>query len=361
MHPSFKNWLRARLLVGLGLVLGVLSVACSPASRTVAPGFFVPAYPGLPPLKSAQSARAPAQISQKKPIQPPRRSVRRSSQRAFARLEMPYKLGHSRRYRSQAEYAQSIRERRHWNRGGVGQLLSPIPAMKGHPKPRVIVNVDSLQGPHKKSEVLRLARRYHWKAVVDCYRLGAYKNSQLRGWTNAQVSVAPSGVVRAAQLRSTELPDERVAQCITDKLRNLRFSRKNKGSRAILSIRVAPGDEPTPPPEEAIVPGPGLLDQDAVRLTLIEGMPDVMACYRASFVYAPELWGRLIVRFYVDDYGRVKGAYEVGTRFPAQRVVQCLLRKMRRLRFPNTDGGEIRFLVPLRLWSERSNHRPSGG
>ena len=79
------------------------------------------------------------------------------------------------------------------------------------------------------------------------------------------------------------------------------------------------------------------------------------ACYRAAFSYAPELWGRILIRFHLTEKGRVDEAFEdEETKFPDPRVRQCVIREARKLKFARPKEGDLRFMVPLRLWNSRS-------
>ena len=83
-------------------------------------------------------------------------------------------------------------------------------------------------------------------------------------------------------------------------------------------------------------------------------LPTFEACYQAALGYAPELWGRLGIRFHVTEKGQTDEAFEVESQFPDERVTLCVLRAARKLRFPRPSGGDLRFVVPLRFRTERS-------
>jgi hypothetical protein len=271
-------------------------------------------------------------------------------------METPYKLGERPEPRSQEAYRQEIYELRHWGKGGMGELIGDAPGVIGHPDPRVTVNVARVKGPHDPNDIQRLARRNHWINVVRCYRLGAHKNSELRGWTKAVVSVTRAGEVIKPHLLETDLEDKEVAGCMVEKLRTLKLAAAKAVSQAWIDMRVGPGDEPMPPPEDLIVPGDGTLPSEAMAKGARAGMPELEACYRAAFSYAPALWGRILIRFHLTDQGKLDEAFEAGTQFPDARVSQCVVRAARKLKFDKPEGGEIRFVVGLRFHSDRSKH-----
>ena len=105
-------------------------------------------------------------------------------------------------------------------------------------------------------------------------------------------------------------------------------------------------DGATPPSAD------GLL---ALRGVIEAALPRFEACYRPAFAYAPGLWGRLGVRFHITERGKVDEAFEFETHFPDERVALCALRAARELSFPKPTGGDMRFVVFLRMHTDRSD------
>lgn len=269
-------------------------------------------------------------------------------------IETPYKLEERPPPSSQQAYKDDIMDRRKWNSGGMGELTGEPPGVEGHPDPRVIVNLDEVSGGIEEKTLVRVARKYHWINVVRCYRLGAYKDRHLRGWTKGKLVVAANGRVKKASFESTDLKDEEVARCVIDKLRTIEFPPAKRETRAVVSVRVGPGDEPMPPPKDLIVPGDGVLSLEAMRAGVRAGEEAILKCYRDAFAYAPGLWGRIILRFHVTKYGQTDEAFEAGSRFPDAHVAQCVVHAARELKFARPDGGDIRFVVPIRLWNDQT-------
>ena len=121
-----------------------------------------------------------------------------------------------------------------------------------------------------------------------------------------------------------------------------------------MELQIGHGDEPVPPPPAHVVPGEGEIPPEAIRAVVLGALPAFEACYRPALEYAPELWGRLGIRFHVSEDGKTDEAFEVESRFPDERVSLCVLRAARKLRFPAPVGGDLRFIVPLRFRSDRS-------
>jgi hypothetical protein len=333
------------------LLLSAL-VACDPAAQPRQPVSPAPAprpvaSPAPQPIASAPVVPAPPPEPPAPPPEPPL-EVR-------VVMETPYKMDARVDEPTQAQWLVAFRERRLWNRGALGDLVGEPAAVQGHPDPRVIVNVDKLEGPHDADKVQRTARKHHWINVVNCYRIGWYKKPDLEGWTHGEATIASGGAVLRPKLVDTELEDEEVAKCVVDKLRSLKMPRAEKSSRAFLAIRVGPGDEPVPPPDDLLVPGDGELSVDDMRAGVEPALPAFEQCFRAALDYAPGLWGRLELRFHVTDKGKLDEAFEgVDTMFPDARVRQCVVAEARKLKFKKPKDGDLRFFVPLRFSTNRA-------
>lgn len=355
------RWSEAAFFAGL-----VASVACAPGPRWEPPTVpVVPPPPLVPGAKTSDSADLAAAFDEitaagSTPLEPaepspPPAPVEPPGPEVTILLETPYKMDERPNQKTYEAQREDILDRRHWNTGGMGELVGEPPGPEGHPDPRVTVTVDKVHGPHSKKTLQRIARKYHWINVVRCYRLGAYEDPHLRGWTKARFDLSSGGKARGRKLLDTELKDRAVADCMVDKLADVPFGGARAGSRVWVRMKVSPGDEPMPPPEEEIVPGEGTLPLEAMTAGVEAGREAFEACYRAAFDYAPGVWGRIILRFHVTEHGKLDGAFEAGSRFPDARVQQCILHAARKLSFPKPEGGDIRFMVPIRLWTDRAD------
>ncbi len=323
-------------------------ISLPPAPQTARPAMTAPTADPPPPVAPAVAPKVAPVASIEPPADP--------GPIVTIALETPYKLGERAEPKTQEEYRADILERRHWNSGGLGELVADQPGVEGHPDPRVIVNVIDVDGPHDAKKIERVARKYHWIHVVRCYQLGAWKDPLLRGWTKARLTIGADGRGKKPKLVDTELADGEVARCMVKKLVEIDYPPASKASNVRIEMRVSPGDEPMPPPEEEAVPGDGTLPVEAMRDGVEAGRAALEGCYRAGLLYAPKLWGRLLVRFHLSDHGVLDEAFEAGSRFPDPRTRQCLLHELRKLKFARPTGGDIRFVVPIRFYSDRSDH-----
>ncbi|KYF87071.1 hypothetical protein BE17_38050 [Sorangium cellulosum] len=260
-------------------------------------------------------------------------------------IEPPYKLGQHPVPRGQAEAA----ERDRWNAGGRGDPPAPPPAAEGHPLPRIIVDIAKVKGPLKARDVERIARRHLWIHVYSCYRLRAYRDPSLHGKTTVRLTVSRAGKVTGARATASTLSAPDVVSCLAERARSLPLPAAKAGSTVVATLQVYPGDDPVEPPPSVLAPGPGELGPEAISAAAAEALPAWRSCYEAALAGAPELWGRLAIRFHVTDSGAVDEAFEVESRFPDERLTRCVLRRARSLTFPAPAGGDLRFVMPLRL------------
>jgi hypothetical protein len=193
-----------------------------------------------------------------------------------------------------------------------------------------------------------------WGKVVECYGLGAYKNQKLRGTSTVAFKLTRAGKVIAPRAQRSTLQAPEVLSCLTEKTKLLLLPKARAPSQVTVEVQVGPGDEPIPPPPRLITPGTGTLPEEVIHGVVIAALPSFEACYRPALSYAPELWGRLGIRFHLTDSGKLDEAFEVESRFPDERVTLCVLHAARALKFPKPAGGEMRFIVPLRFWSDRA-------
>ncbi|WP_437999235.1 AgmX/PglI C-terminal domain-containing protein [Sorangium sp. So ce185] len=318
--------------------------AGAPAPSVASTAASSAAAPSSPPAPSAPPPAAPS-VADAAPPAAPSAADAAALQGPSIAIEPPYKLGQHPVPRGQAEAA----ERDRWNAGGRGEPPAPPPPAEGHPLPRIIVDIDKVNGPLKAREVERIARRHLWIHVYACYRLRAYRDPSLHGKTTVRLTVSRAGKVTGARATSSTLSAPDVVSCLAARARSLPLPRAKAGSTVVATLQVYPGDDPVEPPPSVLAPGPGELRPDAIEAALAEAMPAFRSCYDAALAGAPALWGRLAIRFHVTDSGAVDEAFEVESRFPDERLARCVLRRARALTFPAPEGGDLRFVVPLRF------------
>jgi hypothetical protein len=268
-------------------------------------------------------------------------------------IEPPFRLDRRIFPKERADFLAELADREKWNKGGMGALAAELPPVPGHPAPKVIIDVTHAGGPLTAAEMQRLLRAKFWIKVVECYGIAAWKDPKLRGTTSLTIAVSSTGAITAARALKTTLAADEVAKCYAQKLRNVTLPKAKKRTSASVEIQVGPGDEPIAPPASLLVPGEGELSPEEMRAVVEAARPELTACYQRALEYAPELWGRLGIRFHVTEKGKTDEAFEAESQFPDERVTLCVLRAARKLMFPVPKGGDIRFIVPLRFSTAR--------
>ncbi|MFT3773306.1 MAG: AgmX/PglI C-terminal domain-containing protein [Minicystis sp.] len=269
-------------------------------------------------------------------------------------VEDPFRLDRRIFPSTKEAFLADLKDRTAWNQGGLGELTSPLPPVPGHPAPKVIIDVTRASGAIRAADAQRVLRKGLWIKVVECFSLAAYKDQKLRGAVKLAATVSATGKVSSARATQHNFPDDEVPRCLGNQLRAFAMPKAKGRTTLALEIQIGHGDEPVPPPASLIVAGDGELTPEQVRTAIEGAQPEFEGCYRAALAYAPELWGRMGIRFHVTEKGKTDEAFEVESRFPDERVSLCVLRAARQIVFPKPVGGDLRFIVPLRLWSERS-------
>lgn len=107
-----------------------------------------------------------------------------------------------------------------------------------HPEPRVIVDVFSVQGPHKPDRVQHSAR-YGWKRIVHCYKASGTKG---RAVVTLELVLSGAGEVARARGIVFEPKDRELTSCLATILLGLSMPKASTDSTAHVAIQLSPGD-----------------------------------------------------------------------------------------------------------------------
>ncbi len=83
----------------------------------------------------------------------------------------------------------------------------------------------------------------------------------------------------------------------------------------------------------------GALDKDIIRRIVRAHINEVRACYNRGLELDPTLAGTLTVDFTIDAAGRVSAATEASTTVADRKVNACIVRAVKRWKFPKPQGG----------------------
>ena len=109
-----------------------------------------------------------------------------------------------------------------------------------------------------------------------------------------------------------------------------------------------------PPPARPRPPPPRGIPRPAVRQVLKQAMPRLRQCYERELLANPELAGQVIARVAVLADGTVEDVRGEKIRLASGIAVACIFRTLRRLRFPQPEGGPVRLTIPLMFEPEES-------
>lgn len=124
--------------------------------------------------------------------------------------------------------------------GKVGSAFADGTRRPPHPEPRVIVNVLSVNGPHKPDRVQHDVR-FGWKRIVRCYKAQSAKEKAV---VMLELVVSGAGSVTRGRRLVFEEKDGELAACLAETLTGLSMPKAPADSRADIEIRLSPGDAP---------------------------------------------------------------------------------------------------------------------
>ncbi|HJK92225.1 MAG TPA: AgmX/PglI C-terminal domain-containing protein [Polyangiaceae bacterium LLY-WYZ-15_(1-7)] len=103
----------------------------------------------------------------------------------------------------------------------------------------------------------------------------------------------------------------------------------------------------------------GPLPREAVRRVLRRHERELRHCYATARREQPELAGRLLVEFEIGPQGRVGSARVTENGLGHAALAQCVVRRLRRWRFPHPDvGGTVRVRSPFVFATVRRRGAP---
>ena len=100
-------------------------------------------------------------------------------------------------------------------------------------------------------------------------------------------------------------------------------------------------------PARAAAPAPRGVPRNRLREVLRRAMPRVRRCYERELTSNPKLAGEVVVQIKIATDGTVDEASFQKSTLESRVVKGCILRLLRRLRFPRPLGGPAQIAVPL--------------
>lgn len=91
----------------------------------------------------------------------------------------------------------------------------------------------------------------------------------------------------------------------------------------------------------------GEIDEGTVRRVALRHMAAIKYCYEKALIRDPNAKGKIVVRITIGQTGRVVEADIESSTIKDAEMLSCILRMVRRWRFPNPKGGEVVVTYPF--------------
>ena len=85
----------------------------------------------------------------------------------------------------------------------------------------------------------------------------------------------------------------------------------------------------------------GALPKEVIQKVINDSKKKIRYCYEKALAREPSLAGRVGIRFIIAADGRVAKAQVDDSTIGSVAVEKCMLRVIRRMKFPNPAGGGI--------------------
>ena len=93
--------------------------------------------------------------------------------------------------------------------------------------------------------------------------------------------------------------------------------------------------------------GGGTLNQKVVAAVIQANVGGFKTCFERRLREVPDLAGRVFIEFTIDADGQVSHVKIAENTTDDDVFAQCLIRQVKRLRFPPPSGGEVTFIFPF--------------
>jgi TonB family protein len=201
--------------------------------------------------------------------------------------------------------------------------------------------------------VLREARKQQYWPVRRCFEQGLLRDQRLQGKVHVQFVVRHTGMVRKPHsIGTSALRDAVATDCVAHSFSSLRLPVTTRGDATVrLDVSLYPGDLPVRSTDDATTDsGPGTLDASAAQAVIASSAArELQRCYDNGLARVAGLWGRMALRVDLAADGAVRDVTETESTFPDPDTTRCAADVVRKIAFPAPDGGDLRFVVPVRF------------
>ena len=90
--------------------------------------------------------------------------------------------------------------------------------------------------------------------------------------------------------------------------------------------------------EEAFV---GTIDREAIRRVILDNISQIRNCYERILNTKPDLFGKLVIEWDIEERGRVKRAKAIKNSTGSRALASCVVRRLKSWRFPEPPEDQI--------------------
>jgi hypothetical protein len=83
------------------------------------------------------------------------------------------------------------------------------------------------------------------------------------------------------------------------------------------------------------------MDREGVRRVIQEHLNEIRSCYERELQRSPDLYGKLVLQWDIEEGGRVTNASTKSNLMENQAVAECLVGRLKTWRFPNPPPNQI--------------------
>jgi hypothetical protein len=194
-----------------------------------------------------------------------------------------------------------------------------------------------------------------------------FANPSARGTLSLAWTVDSDGRVQRPERQESTLTDPRIAQCLAEKLGEVRFDPREKPARAgwtfvfrLVEPQRDPGGRIKKPTKrdrdraerrdqgvQLEKSSPGTLDLASVDNVVESGFPLFARCYRDGVQRNSSLDGAVRLRFVVGERGRVTSVEDSGSDLTDRQVIDCVAEGFYALRFPEPRSGDAHLVYRI--------------
>lgn len=85
----------------------------------------------------------------------------------------------------------------------------------------------------------------------------------------------------------------------------------------------------------------GTMDREAIRRVILANKRAIRACYERELQRSPNMYGKLVLQWNIEDKGRVTEAKVKSNSLGTKKVASCIISRLRTWRFPEPPPGTI--------------------